>query len=213
MRHNASSRTWQSAASATLWSAERPLVRTNAPLDNVPYLHSVIPRNRLDYLAEICRQALGCCPGNVLEVGVYRGGSLSRLAQVVEDVCPQYRAFGIDTFSGHPYSDGHPMHPRGKYADVHLSLLREILNKQDYGLWVELHRGCVEDILNRLSLHDIAFAHIDCDLYIPVRYCAKHIPIFMKAGGLLYFDDYGHEHCPGATKRYWRRSRKDTYIK
>lgn len=200
MHQDAPFLTRQSVTSANAQSAGRPLVRTNASVESVPYLHSVIPQNRLNFLVETCRQALMRCPGNVLEVGVYRGGSLSRLAQVVQEICPQYRAFGIDTFSGHPYSDGHPVHPQGKYSDVDLSLLRASFDEQVYGSWVELRMGRVEDILNRLSLRDIAFAHIDCDLYLPVRYCAERVPALMTEGGSLYFDDYGHDHCPGATK-------------
>lgn len=176
------------------------VIRANAPIETVPYLQSVIPANRLDYLVETCRRALQRCPGNVLEIGVYRGGSLSRLAEVVAEVCPEYRAIGIDTFSGHPYSDGHPVHPEGKYRDVDLRELARQVAEQPHGLFVELHPGRVEDILSALALKDVAFAHVDCDLYLPVRYCAQHLPAIMKTGGTIYFDDYGHEHCPGATR-------------
>jgi O-methyltransferase len=177
-----------------------PLRRTNLPIETVPYLQSVIPPNRLEYLVETCRSALQHRPGHVLEIGVYRGGSLSRLAEVVAEMCPEYRAIGIDTFSGHPYSDGHPVHPQGKYHDVDLRELARQLAQQPQGRLVELHSGRVEDILHSLALKDVAFAHVDCDLYLPVRYCAEHLPAIMKAGGTIYFDDYGHEHCPGATR-------------
>lgn len=175
-------------------------IRVNEPIETAPYLESVIPPNRLEYLVEICRRSLQRCPGHVLEVGVYRGGSLSRLAKVVAEVCPEYRAIGIDTFAGHPYSDGHTVHPQGKYHDVDLNELERRLANQPFGSSVELHRGQVEDILHGLALKDVAFAHVDCDLYLPVRYCAEHLPAIMKAGGTIYFDDYGHEHCPGATR-------------
>jgi len=166
----------------------------------VPYLQSVIPPNRLDYLVEICRAALRRCPGHVVEIGVYRGGSLSRLAEVVAEVCPAYRAIGIDTFAGHPYSDGHSVHPQGKYADVDMRQLAGRLAGQPQGRLIELHAGLVETLLPDLALKDVAFAHVDCDLYLPVRFCAQHLPAVMKAGGTIFFDDYGHEHCPGATR-------------
>lgn len=175
-------------------------IRHNLPVETVPYLESVIPPKRLEYLVETCRRALQRGAGHVLEVGVYRGGSLSRLAKVVAEVCPEYRAIGIDTFSGHPYSDGHPVHPVGKYRDIDLRHLESRLAEQPQGRLVDLHRGRVEDILNRLGLEGVAFAHVDCDLYVPVRYCAEYLPAMMKAGGTIYFDDYGHEHCPGATR-------------
>jgi hypothetical protein len=200
MQQGAEVRIRESLAVATSLPSDRPALRSNAPVDSVPYLHSVIPTNRLEFLAQTCRQTLQRCPGNVLEIGVYRGGSLARLAQVVQEVCPQYHAIGIDTFSGHPYSDDHPVHPQGKYADVDLGWLRACMTEQPWGDRVELHVGRVENILHDLALRDIAFAHVDCDLYLPVKYCAEHLPALLKAGGSLYFDDFGHEHCPGATR-------------
>lgn len=181
-------------------SSIKEIVRANAPVETVRYLSSVIPPNRLDFLANKCRETLLQVPGNVLEVGTYRGGSLSRLAEVLMEICPEYRVIGIDTFTGHPYSDGHPVHPKGKYSDVDLQQLRCAIDEYKWGAQVELHKGRVEEILSSLDIKEIAFAHIDCDLYLPVRYCALEIPPLMKKGGLIYFDDYGHEHCPGATR-------------
>lgn len=191
---------WNSGTAAPAPSFAHQPVRANSPVETVPYLHSVIPANRLNLLSEICRSSLKHCPGHVLEIGVYRGGSISRLAEVVAEVCPEYRTIGIDTFTGHPYSDGHPVHPAGKYADVDFAELRRRLARQPYGRDVELHAGRVEDILSGLNLRDVAFAHVDCDLYLPVRHCAIELPKMMKHAGTLYFDDYGHEHCPGATR-------------
>lgn len=175
-------------------------IRANAPVDTVDYLCSVIPSNRLDHLESVCRQTLLECPGHVLEVGVYRGGSLLRLARALKVLCPQYRVIGIDTFTGHPYTDGHPIHPEGKYGDVNVPILQEALDRAGCSDVIELHRARVESILDGLGLYDVAFAHIDCDLYHPVRFCAESVPPLMKQGGVIYFDDYGHEHCPGATR-------------
>jgi hypothetical protein len=177
-----------------------PMKKCNPPVETVPYLHSVIPQNRLDFLAEKCRESLLKVPGNVLEIGVYRGGSLARLASIVKDVCPQFQAIGIDTFTGHPYSDNHPVHPTGKYADANLKELGNALDRAGLGSWITLHQGRVEEVFRSLNIGEVAFAHIDCDLYIPIKYCATEVPRVMLHDGLMYFDDYGHDHCPGATR-------------
>jgi hypothetical protein len=172
----------------------------NAPVDSVPYGTSVIPSNRLEYLTRVARKTLAQVPGNVLEVGVYKAGSLLPLARAVSEICPEFSAHGIDTFTGHPYSDGHPIHPAGKYGDVDFNELRRFLGTTQLADYIKLHQGRVEDILLALDLPSFSFVHIDCDLYLPIKYCARQLPKFLNKGAVMYFDDFGHEHCPGATK-------------
>jgi O-methyltransferase len=174
--------------------------RTNEPVDSCPYGKSVIPTSRLNFLVEKCKRTLQQTPGNVLEVGVYKGGTLLGLTAALREVCPQFKVFGIDTFTGHPYTDGHPIHPQGKYGDVDLDELERLIDSRNLRSWVRLYRGRVEEIFEDLQLANISFAHIDCDLYAPVKYCAEKVQGVMNRGGVLYFDDYGHEHCPGATR-------------
>jgi len=181
-------------------SENNRIVRENAPIESVPYGESVIPQNRLDYLSKKCEDTLLSNPGNVLEVGVYKGGTIVQLAKILKKVCPKYKVYGIDTFTGHPYSDGHPIHPKGKYSDVDLAELRNFLNEIELDSQIHLFQGKVEDIFKTLILEDVSFAHIDCDLYLPVKFCSESIPPIMTQQSVMYFDDYGHEHCPGATK-------------
>ncbi len=174
--------------------------RVNNPIETVDFGKTVIPENRLKFLGDKCAEVLSKVSGNVIEVGVYKGGTLIELAKQVRDVCPQYKVYGVDTFEGHPYDDGHPVHPKGKYADVNITDLQEIIKKEGLSEWVELIQGKIEDVFDSLPAKEFAFAHIDCDLYIPIKFCATHIPPHIKKGGVIYFDDYGHEHCLGATK-------------
>lgn len=179
---------------------KRTLIRVNEPIEMVSYGESVIPKNRLEFLVAKCRETLISHPGNILEVGVYRGGTLSKLAETLKEYCPQYKVYGVDTFSGHPYTDGHPVHPKGKYSRVDLERLLEHFDMLGLGQWVTLIEGKVEDVFSSLNLSDVSFAHIDCDLYIPTKFCAERVPHVMKHNSVIFFDDYGHEHCPGATE-------------
>lgn len=175
-------------------------VNTNQPIDTVPYGETVIPNSRLKYLQWKCKETLERNPGNVLEIGVYKGGTLLALAQAVKEVCPQFKVYGVDTFTGHPYTDKHPVHPAGKYADVDMDELEKFIRAKGYQDNVSLYEGKIEEIFAQLDLKNISFVHVDCDLYIPVKYCAENIPQVMNPHGVIYFDDYGHEHCPGATQ-------------
>lgn len=175
-------------------------INTNNPVETVPYGKTVIPDSRLKYLEWKCRETLNRTPGNIVEVGVYKGGIITKLAKIMKEVCPQYKVYGIDTFSGHPYSDNHPVHPKGKYADVSKQELDKYIKKLKLDDTIELFQGRVENILKQLKLTEISFAHIDCDLYTPIKFCANNLPRLMKKHSVIYFDDYNHEHCPGATK-------------
>jgi len=173
-------------------------IKTNTPIESVPYGETVIPQNRLEFLTQKCREVLQKVPGNVLEIGVYKGGTIIGLAKQVQDVCPSCKVYGVDTFSGHPYTDGHPVHPEGKYADVSREELEETFKQE--GLAIQLYKGKIEEIFDSLNLENVSFVHVDCDLYIPIKFCAEKITPVINKGGMIYFDDYGHEHCPGATK-------------
>ncbi len=174
--------------------------RVNEPVDIVPYGKTVIPENRLQFLSQKCREVLESVPGNVLEIGVYRGGTLIELAKQVQQVTPTFKVYGIDTFTGHPYDDNHPVHPTGKYDDVDIDELAQLFKQENLEGVIELYKGKVEEIFKSLNLKNISFVHVDCDLYIPVKFCAEFITPLINKGGMIYFDDYGHEHCPGATK-------------
>jgi len=176
------------------------VVNTNDPVETVPYGQTVIPESRLKFLHWKCKETLKRTPGNVLEIGVYRGGTLVTLTKALKEICPQFKVVGVDTFTGHPYSDGHPVHPIGKYSDVTKEDLEKFFESKNLNEHIILKVGKIEEIFNLLNLKNISFAHIDCDLYTAVKFCAEQIPKIMNKHGVIYFDDYGHEHCPGATK-------------
>ncbi|WP_319525112.1 TylF/MycF/NovP-related O-methyltransferase [uncultured Desulfosarcina sp.] len=176
------------------------MIKVNKVIDSVPYTKSVIPDNRLKYLANKCHEVLQKTPGNVLEIGVYKGGTLLAMADKILPFFSQTKFYGIDTFSGHPYTDGHPVHPVGKYRDVDFVHMQSIIKRRSIQKSVFLFKGKVEEIFKSLDLKNISFAHIDCDLYLPTKFCCDYITKVINHGGMIYFDDYDHEHCPGATR-------------
>ena len=75
-------------------------IRSNQPVESTDYLISVIPQNRLAHLALECRDSLRRLPGHVLEVGVYRGGTLLQLAKAVRECCPDKKVIGLTSGAG-----------------------------------------------------------------------------------------------------------------
>ena len=54
---------------------------------------------------------------------------------------------------------------------------------------VSLHRGLFEDTLD-LTGRTVAFAHLDCDWYDPVKLCLERIYPVLSPGGFVISDDY-----------------------
>jgi asparagine synthase (glutamine-hydrolysing) len=149
-------------------------------------------------------------PGDFVECGVALGGSAILLASGLDGA----RAFhGYDVFGMIPppgAGDGADAHDRyaviaaGKsngiggeryygyrddlYAEVVASFAR-------FGLEVDqeriaLHKGLFADTMRLRPEQRVAFAHIDCDWYDPVRLCLERLAPHMPPGAVFVLDDY-----------------------
>jgi len=117
--------------------------------------------------------------GLVLEFGVYKGTSISRLADHFRD-----RAiYGFDSFEGLPeaWVFGGP----GQFADAAGRLPRVPAN-------VNLLKGWFEDTLPRfLAEHPgpVAFLHVDCDLYSSTACILRLLSDRIVPGTVILFDE------------------------
>ncbi len=151
---------------------------------------SLIQPSDLDTLCELARSSP---PGDIMEVGVYKGGSAHRLYEVCEEQGRTLHLF--DTFQGHPEVDHDrdmvSTHYQGRYADAisPRALQAALPNALIYV--GEFPATLPPDLSN------IAFVHSDVDLYAPTKAVCTLLPSRMVANGLLYFDDYGYSECPG----------------
>jgi O-methyltransferase len=63
-----------------------------------------------------------------------------------------------------------------------------------------VHKGWVEDILPQQLPKHIAFAHIDVDLYEPIKDSLRAVYPRICHRGIVLVDDYGHPDWPGAKR-------------
>lgn len=127
-------------------------------------------------------------PGLIIEVGVYKGGSLRAIADVAGD----RTIYGFDTFKGLPDCGIYDFHPIGDFS----AGFKEVSDRFA-GTRVTLF----EDIFPPTRiLGDIAFAHIDVDQYRSTLNSLKYVAELMPVGGVIVCDDYGHESCKGARR-------------
>lgn len=135
--------------------------------------------------------------GDYAEVGVYQGDS-------AEEIClhkdPQAHLYLFDTFTGHPHNcefDDREGHPVGRYSNVDIGQLRKRLS---FASNVNLVCGDVCQTLHHVESNRFRFVNLDCDLYAAYAACIQFFSPRMVEGGIIRFDDYDVQDCPGATK-------------
>jgi O-methyltransferase len=173
-----------------------------------------VKRRHLTYLSPVKLRSLeDCCtqvrtvPGDVIECGVALGGSGILLAKLL----PDRRFDGYDVFGMIPPptdEDDESSHERyrtiaegrssGLGGDTYYGYVPDLLDevRRSFaefsvaadGERVSLHRGLFADTLH--VGRPIAFAHIDCDWYEPVRLCLERICPHVTPGGIVVLDDY-----------------------
>jgi hypothetical protein len=119
--------------------------------------------------------------GLFLECGVYKGDSINRLAGLM----PTRRWFGFDSFTGLPEA-WTPGARKGAF-DVKGTLPPVRKN-------VTLIRGFFEETLpSFVTQHQheqVAFLHIDCDLYSATKTVLDMLSNMLQAGCIIVFDEY-----------------------
>jgi O-methyltransferase len=154
--------------------------------------YTLVSADRCYVLASLVSQALEL-RGEVWECGVYRGGTAIMLAGRLASSGRTFRLF--DTFEGMPETDAtRDWHKLGDFRDTSI----EAVQSRVSGDFVQFHKGLIPDTFRGLESAQIAFAHVDVDIYSAVLACCEFIFPRLCVGGFMVFDDYGFATCPGA---------------
>jgi hypothetical protein len=135
-------------------------------------------------------------PGNLAEIGVYRGGSSWFLSEAVRHFSgTPVPLHAFDTFTGHPSVTEHdPFHTVGRFNETSLAGVQQFLAPLHS---VTIHPG---DVLATIGdMPDVAYrlVHVDTDLYAPTLACLRHFAGHVSPGGVIVVDDYGARKCEG----------------
>lgn len=133
-------------------------------------------------------QSVAAVPGAVVEIGVYRGGSGFVIASATAK--PVYLC---DTFCGTPDCALHELddHRPGNWLETSVTDVRHLFANMPH---VVVEQGIAPAALPG----EIAFAHIDVDMYQWTLACAEAIWLRMSPGGVLVCDDYEAKTARGA---------------
>jgi hypothetical protein len=148
-------------------------------------------------------------PGDIIECGVYKGGSLIRMATFRDalEVESSRKIIAFDAFGSFPRTssevdDGFIEQFEKEGGDgVSISELGECLKYKKINN-VELIKGDINSTLEEYIVNNpalkVALLHIDVDVEKPTKTILKNLYNRVVPGGLIVFDDYGVIH--GETK-------------
>jgi hypothetical protein len=194
----------------------------------VQILKQVAPRTMTDHgklfgLVEATRYLVrNRVPGDFVECGVWRGGSMQAVALALRELGATDRELHLfDTFEGMPPPSAKDRrgdttaqellasHDKDHrvWAVADLDDVREAMAEIEYpGERVHFHPGMVEDTIPEHAPERIALLRLDTDWYESTLHELEHLYPRLVPGGVLILDDYGDwEGARQATEEYLAR--------
>jgi len=186
---------------APYWDTDPPFT---AIMKQIPYTLVDPVRCYMLYQCALQASRLG---GDAAEVGVYRGGTARLIASAMQESRARIHLF--DTFEGMPSTDpAYDEHRQGDFSDTSLPSVQGNLA----GLTnVAFYPGFFPATAPPVAHLKFSLAHIDVDIYRSVLDCCAFFYPRMVPGGIMVFDDYGFDTCPGAKQgvdEFFRETRE-----
>ena len=159
--------------------------------------HSVNSFEKLKLMADHLLKVAGT-PGDVADLGAYRGGS----SLVLRRLAPDKHLHLFDTWEGNPFDDDLCHHKKGEWkAD-----LEDCKLLVGSGHFTHYHQGVFPIFDSQLfnqddaSSREFCFVYIDADTYQSTHDAIAFFWPRMVPGGKMFFDDYGWKPCAGVKK-------------
>jgi O-methyltransferase len=135
-------------------------------------------------------------PGDVIECGVYNGGTAAVLARSATRSRIKRTLWLFDSFQGMPETTEVDGLEAKEYVGQVLGStkkVREVLRKAGADLdRVKIVEGWFQDTFPTAPISQIALLNIDADWYESVKLCLETFYDRIVPGGFVSIDDYGH---------------------
>jgi len=143
--------------------------------------------------------------GDVMECGVWRGGSAKLIFETVTKYREDKKVYLFDSFEGMRKTDVEfDRHKTGDFRDTSLDYVKNyVFNSvfdSEKSKMISFHKGWIPESFQGLDNLKLCFAHIDLDLYKSILDTLNFVYPKLSSGGVIVFDDYGFASCPGARK-------------
>jgi O-methyltransferase len=135
--------------------------------------------------------------GDIIEIGVWRGGSGALLAKAVENCKTEKKVYLADTFCGVVKAGiKDTKYKGGEHSNTSIEIVKELLKSLSLSN-VEIIVGMFpEDSGSRVS-DKISLLHCDVDVYQSCKDIVEWAIPKLSTGSFLVFDDFGFSGCEG----------------
>jgi O-methyltransferase len=151
---------------------------------------------KIHFLEFCCEQVIyQQIEGDILEAGVYKGGS----ARLLATAFPNKKIFLFDSFEGMTENDLHEagFHKKGDFSDTSLESVKLYLNDLPN---CNFYKGWLPESANILTDEKFCFIHLDMDLYQSTKTGLELFWPRLNEGGIMVLDDWEWYNCPGVKK-------------
>jgi O-methyltransferase len=158
--------------------------------------HTLVDQYKCHELWELLGQ-LEAVPGDILEVGVWRGGTGVLLALRASSFAEPPEVILADTFEGVVKASGSdPWYRGGEHADTSPTIVRGLAERAKVD--VHLLVGIFPDATGAsIDSRVFRLVHIDVDVYESAQAVLEWAWPRLSVGGVVIFDDYGSFECEG----------------
>ena len=152
--------------------------------------------------------------GNILEVGVWRGGTGCLLAARAREINKNVKVFLCDTFSGIvKVGEYDSAYRGGDLADTSKELVEALASDLGLGNLTVLEGVFPEQTGHLIEAGDLGFCHVDVDVYQSAKDVVEWVWPRLQVGGVIVFDDYGFAKSAGVTRYVDQLSGGDGLLK
>lgn len=139
--------------------------------------------------------------GDILEVGVWRGGTGAILCRASEPN-KETKVYLADTFEGVvKATENDTVYRGGEHSDTSDLIVKDLLKNTEASNF-NILKGIFPDDFPHVKIDALKLCHIDVDTYLSAKEVFDYAWPKLIVGGIVVFDDYGFWTCEGVTKYF-----------
>lgn len=151
-------------------------------------------------LANLWNLARLVAPGVFLEVGCYRGGTALHICNAIDHGEARSRFYCFDPFETGGFekiNDCDQAFKPTDFMDTQFEAVTRLLSSKPFAKVVQ---GFFPAAAEGMKLRDIAFCHLDVDVYGATRDSLEYLAPRLASRSIIVVDDVGHRETPGVER-------------